>query len=43
MSGKHSEPDKWGRKTDAAGDVISISGTLEEPSRDRVYKDAPQK
>lgn len=28
MSGKHSEPDQWGRKTDADGNVISISGTL---------------
>ena len=43
MSGQHSTPDRWGRKTDADGDVINVSGTLEEPSRERPHKGAPQK
>lgn len=37
MSGQHSQPDQWGRKTDAGGDVISVSGTLEDPNKERPY------
>jgi hypothetical protein len=43
MSGQHSKPDQWGRKTDADGNVVSVSGTLTEPSRERPHKGAPQK
>lgn len=33
MSGRHSKPDQWGRKTDADGNVTSISGTLSDNIR----------
>lgn len=37
MSGKHSKPDRNGTVTDADGDVVSMSGTIEEPSPVRPY------
>lgn len=37
MSGQHSKPDQWGRKTDADGDVVSISDTLDDTDRNRPY------
>jgi hypothetical protein len=39
MSGKHSQPDNLGRKTDDDGNVTNIKGTLDEPSRERPYNE----
>ena len=42
MSGKHSQPDRTGRKTDTNGDVINMSGRIEEPASTRPYVPVPE-
>lgn len=39
MSGKHSTADRWGRKTDADGNVVNMSGDLDDTTRDRPYNE----
>lgn len=42
MSGKHSKPSNIGTKTDADGDVISMSGAIEESDHNRPYVPTPE-